>query len=118
MIRYPVPLGNMCVGEVIETGPEVTRLKKGDRVFAYGPFRQEHIWSENVRCLPDGVPWQAAVCLDPADFALGAVLMMHFAKIAAKYMDYAEITELHHQTKIDAPSGTGGKSVKAFWKYL
>jgi 4-hydroxy-tetrahydrodipicolinate reductase len=40
------------------------------------------------------------------NFALGAVLMMHLAKIAAKYMDYAEITELHHHLKADAPSGT------------
>ncbi len=40
------------------------------------------------------------------NFALGAVLMMHLAKIAAKYLDYAEITELHHHLKADAPSGT------------
>jgi 4-hydroxy-tetrahydrodipicolinate reductase len=40
------------------------------------------------------------------NFALGAVLMMHLAKIAAKYLDYAEIIELHHHLKADAPSGT------------
>jgi 4-hydroxy-tetrahydrodipicolinate reductase len=40
------------------------------------------------------------------NFALGAVLMMHLAKIAAKYFDYAEIIELHHHLKADAPSGT------------
>jgi len=40
------------------------------------------------------------------NFALGAVLMMHLAKIAAKYLDYAEIIELHHHGKADAPSGT------------
>ena len=40
------------------------------------------------------------------NFALGAVLMMHLAKIAAKYFDYAEIMELHHHQKADAPSGT------------
>ena len=46
----------------------------GETVFAHGPFREEHVWeSGRVRPLPDGVPWQAAVCLDPADFALGAV---------------------------------------------
>ena len=34
----------------------------------------EHVWAErSVRKLPDDMPWQAAVCLDPADFALGAV---------------------------------------------
>ncbi len=41
-----------------------------------------------------------------ANFALGAVMMMHLARIAAPYFDYAEITELHHHLKADAPSGT------------
>ncbi len=73
-ISYPAPLGNMTVGEVVETGPEVTRFSKGDQVFRHSFFREEHIWTEDrVRPLPEGVPWQAAVCLDPADFALGAV---------------------------------------------
>jgi len=40
------------------------------------------------------------------NFALGAVLMIHLARIAAKYLDWAEIIELHHQQKADAPSGT------------
>jgi 4-hydroxy-tetrahydrodipicolinate reductase len=40
------------------------------------------------------------------NFALGAVLMMHLATVAAKYLDYAEIIELHHERKVDAPSGT------------
>ncbi len=40
------------------------------------------------------------------NFALGAVLMMHLARIAGKYLDYAEIIELHHHLKADAPSGT------------
>jgi len=40
------------------------------------------------------------------NFSLGAVLMIHLAKIAARYFDYAEIIELHHEQKVDAPSGT------------
>ncbi|HEX78084.1 MAG TPA: 4-hydroxy-tetrahydrodipicolinate reductase [Dehalococcoidia bacterium] len=40
------------------------------------------------------------------NFALGAVVLMHLAQIAARYFDYAEITELHHHQKADAPSGT------------
>src|SRR3990170_1813145 len=47
------------------------------------------------------------------NFALGAVLMMHMAKIAAKYMDYAEIIELHHHLKVDAPSGTALSTAEA-----
>jgi 4-hydroxy-tetrahydrodipicolinate reductase len=40
------------------------------------------------------------------NFALGAILMMHCAKIVGKYFDHVEITELHHDGKRDAPSGT------------
>ncbi len=47
------------------------------------------------------------------NFALGAVLMMHLSKIAAKYMDYAEIIELHHHLKVDAPSGTALTTARA-----
>ncbi len=47
------------------------------------------------------------------NFALGAVLMIHLAKIAAKYLDYAEIIELHHHLKADAPSGTALSTAKA-----
>ncbi len=40
------------------------------------------------------------------NFTIGAVLMMRFAEMAAPYFDTAEIIELHHDKKIDAPSGT------------
>jgi 4-hydroxy-tetrahydrodipicolinate reductase len=40
------------------------------------------------------------------NFALGAVLMLRFAAAAAELMPRAEIVELHHETKLDAPSGT------------
>ena len=40
------------------------------------------------------------------NFALGAVLMMRFAAEAARHLPAAEIVELHHETKLDAPSGT------------
>ena len=40
------------------------------------------------------------------NFALGAVLMIHAAKMVAPFFDYAEVTEIHHEAKIDAPSGT------------
>ncbi len=45
-------------------------------------------------------------CLVAANFAIGAVLMMCLAEMAAPYMDSAEIVELHHDAKVDAPSGT------------
>ena len=54
-----------------------------------------------ARCRERGVGAVVA-----ANFALGAVLMIHLAKVAARLFDSAEIIELHHDRKVDAPSGT------------
>ena len=51
-------------------------------------------------------------CLIAPNFALGAVLMMMFSKTAAKYFNNAEIIELHHNQKKDAPSGTAIKTAQ------
>ncbi len=40
------------------------------------------------------------------NFAIGAVIMVHLAKIAARFFDYVEVTEMHQERKVDAPSGT------------
>lgn len=45
-------------------------------------------------------------CLIAPNFAIGAVLMIRFAEIAAPFFDTAEIIEYHHDQKVDAPSGT------------
>lgn len=45
-------------------------------------------------------------CVIAPNFAIGAVLMMRFAELAAPYFDSAEIIEWHHDQKLDAPSGT------------
>ena len=45
-------------------------------------------------------------CVVAANFAIGAVLMMRFAELAAPLFETAEIIELHHDAKVDAPSGT------------
>ncbi len=45
-------------------------------------------------------------CVVAPNFAIGAVLMMRFAELAAPWFDSAEIIELHHDAKVDAPSGT------------
>jgi 4-hydroxy-tetrahydrodipicolinate reductase len=52
----------------------------------------------------DGAP-RGNVLIAP-NFAIGAVLMMRFAAEAARHMAKAEIVELHHDAKLDAPSGT------------
>jgi 4-hydroxy-tetrahydrodipicolinate reductase len=45
-------------------------------------------------------------CVIAPNFAIGAVLMMRFAELAAPWFETAEIVELHHNNKVDAPSGT------------
>jgi 4-hydroxy-tetrahydrodipicolinate reductase len=54
---------------------------------------------------PDGGGPRANALVAP-NFAIGAVLMMRFAREAARHMQKAEIIELHHDAKLDAPSGT------------
>ena len=49
-------------------------------------------------------------CLIAPNFSTGAVLMMKFAQMTSKYFDNAEIIELHHNQKKDAPSGTAVKT--------
>ena len=46
------------------------------------------------------------------NFAIGAVLMMEFATKAARYFESAEIIELHHPEKVDAPSGTAARTAQ------
>ncbi len=46
------------------------------------------------------------------NFAIGAVLMMEFAEKAARYFESAEIVEMHHPAKVDAPSGTAARTAE------
>lgn len=50
------------------------------------------------------------------NFAIGAVLMMRFAVQAAQHMEAAEIIELHHEAKLDAPSGTASRTAQLIAK--
>jgi 4-hydroxy-tetrahydrodipicolinate reductase len=112
------------VGSVLAPGLEeaghtlVDTLEDAD---AMVDFTRPDVAAANVRAaVAAGVPcvvgttgWDAgefaaapvAVFYAP-NFALGAVLMMRFAEEAAKHLDRAEIVELHHPAKLDAPSGT------------
>jgi 4-hydroxy-tetrahydrodipicolinate reductase len=54
---------------------------------------------------------QSGVLIAP-NFAIGAVLMMEFATKAARYFESAEIIELHHPNKVDAPSGTAARTAE------
>jgi threonine dehydrogenase-like Zn-dependent dehydrogenase len=77
---FPRPLGNVAVGRVVELGRDVSGVAIGDRVAGYGPLRETQRWAwgsrgvyPGVRAMANAMPWQAAVCLDPATVALGGV---------------------------------------------
>ncbi len=119
---------NGKVGSVLgpaleEAGHELVDSSEG--ADAAVDFTRPDAVEENVRaCLAAGVPVVvgtsgfdlervAALAAEHGvpvfyapNFALGAVLMMRFAEEAGKVMPHAEIIELHHETKRDAPSGT------------
>lgn len=51
-------------------------------------------------------------CLLAPNFAIGAILMMRFAEMASPWFDTAEVIEFHHDSKLDAPSGTAMRTVE------
>ena len=66
-------------------------------------LQQVKTWLEKSRT--------TAVLIAP-NFAIGAVLSMHFAKQAARFFESAEVIELHHPYKADAPSGTAARTAR------
>ena len=62
--------------------------------------------------LGDSARQRGVALLVVPNFAVGAVLMMRFAEEAARYLPRAEIVELHHETKVDAPSGTANATAE------
>jgi 4-hydroxy-tetrahydrodipicolinate reductase len=65
---------------------------------------------DEVRTLAEGT---GANCVIAPNFALGAVLLLRFAAEAARFFDAAEVIELHHDGKADAPSGTALATARA-----
>lgn len=96
------------------TTPEVgmhhtkTALLHGVRpVVGTTGFTEENLEELKTLCEKQGIG-----CIIAPNFAIGAVLMMKFAQMAAKYFNQVEIIELHHDRKLDAPSGTAVKTAQ------
>lgn len=70
-------------------------------------------WSEErlatLRTQLEDAPSGTGVLIAP-NFAIGAILMMSFAKTAARFYESVEVVELHHPNKVDAPSGTAART--------
>jgi 4-hydroxy-tetrahydrodipicolinate reductase len=115
-------VGSVLAPSLEAAGHELTRRERADAAI---DFTRPDVVEDNVRsCLTAGLPCvigttgfdrdavDAAArsarlpCFHAPNFAIGAVLMMRFAAEAGRYLPHAEIVELHHDTKRDAPSGT------------
>ena len=127
-------VGSVLVAALEAAGHEVTPIGRSDRIelvrghdVAIDFTRPDVVYTlvrrsleENVPCIvgTSGLGTEELADLDErarsrglplfvaSNFAVGAVLMMRFAAEAARHLPDAEIVELHHETKLDKPSGT------------
>jgi len=139
LLGYRGKVGAVLGPALEDAGHEVRRIGRGDPVDVAGldaavDFTGPDAVADTVRsCLEQGVPTVVGTTglgeddLDRLDglarergvalfvapnFAIGAVLMMRFAREAAGVLPRAEIVELHHETKLDAPSGTAKETAR------
>jgi 4-hydroxy-tetrahydrodipicolinate reductase len=133
-------VGSALAPRLREAGHEVTGAGRGeswepgDHDAAVDFSRPDAVRNNVERCLGSGLPCvvgttglgpdelaafdalgreRGVACFVAPNFAVGAVLMMRFAAEAARYLPRAEIVELHHETKLDAPSGTARATAEA-----
>jgi 4-hydroxy-tetrahydrodipicolinate reductase len=133
-------VGTALAPRLRDAGHDVTEAGSGDRPDPAGHdaaidfTRPDAVRANAERCLAAGVPTvigttgladddlaaldalardRGVPCLVVPNFALGAVLMMRFAAEASQHLDRAEIVELHHERKLDAPSGTAKATAAA-----
>jgi 4-hydroxy-tetrahydrodipicolinate reductase len=130
-------VGTVMAAAFEQAGHAVVRIDLGDPVDLSGcdvavDFTQPDAVVENVRAAVEaGIPCvvgttgfdrdavdrlaraRGVPVFHAPNFAVGAVLMMRFAAEAARHLPKAEIIELHHDTKVDAPSGTARATAEA-----
>ena len=122
-------VGSVLAPALREAGHELVELEAAEAMvdFTAPDVVVEHITAAleaGVPCVVGTSGWNTDDVAQKAEaaglpvfyapnFAIGAVLMMRFAAEAAKHMPRAEIVELHHETKVDAPSGTAKATAEA-----
>jgi 4-hydroxy-tetrahydrodipicolinate reductase len=133
-------VGSALAPRLAEAGHEVAPAGRDDLWEPAGHdaavdfTRPDAVRANVVRCLEAGVPCvvgttglgpddlaaldelakgRGVACFVAPNFAVGAILMIRFAAEAARHLPRAEIVELHHETKVDAPSGTARATAEA-----
>jgi 4-hydroxy-tetrahydrodipicolinate reductase len=139
LVGYRGKVGRVLLPALEAAGHEVKPIGRGDPLDVAGldaavDFSAPDAVEANVRrCLEQGVPCVVGTTglgeeqlealdelarsrglqlLVAPNFAVGALLMMRFAAEAARHLPRAEIVELHHETKRDAPSGTARETAR------
>jgi 4-hydroxy-tetrahydrodipicolinate reductase len=126
-------VGRVLGPKLAEAGHELTDVERAEKPSFDGQdvaidfTRPDAVRTNVERCLDAGIPCivgtsglgpddlaaldakakeKGVACFVAPNFAVGAALMMRFAGEAARHLSKAEIVELHHEAKLDAPSGT------------
>ena len=119
-----IPLSTNLDELLGRTRPDVmVDFSQADAAMAAAPVAASHgvnvvigttgISEDNLQGLDRLAREQSIGVFVAPNFALGAVVLMHLARQAASFFDYAEIIEAHHEAKIDSPSGTALALAKA-----
>lgn len=126
--------GGEACGILLEDDPKLAIPKAAGGVlidFSLGPAVKEHVLlalQHDISCVVGATSIPAAdeqeiiaaatqnAVLFANNFALGAVLMMKFAREASHYFRWAEIIEMHHEKKLDSPSGTARRTAEVMRK--
>jgi 4-hydroxy-tetrahydrodipicolinate reductase len=122
-------VGSVLAPALVEAGHELVELDEAEALVDF--TAPDTVVPNVMRALEAGVPcvvgtsgWETSAVSAAAEraglavfyapnFAIGAVLMMRFAAEAAGHLPRAEIVELHHESKADAPSGTAKATAEA-----
>jgi len=107
----PHVLIDFTTAEVSMKAARLATKQKVNLVIGTTGLSEENLAEIERLCQENGVGAVVA-----PNFSLGAVLLMHLAKIAARFFDHAEILEMHHDKKIDAPSGTAINTARGMLK--
>lgn len=107
LMGRPTVLVDLSRGEAVAAHAEVALDHQVPVVIGATGVPPADVGRLRARCREE----QTGVLLAP-NFALGAILMMEFARRAARFFPHVEITELHHDRKRDAPSGTAARTAR------
>jgi len=104
----PAVMVDFTTAEVAMAAARIALSQKTNVVIGTTGLSEDNLAEIKKLCRVNGVG-----ALVAPNFSVGAALLMRLSKLVAKFFDHAEIIEMHHEEKIDAPSGTALATAKA-----